>query len=89
METEAMDNPEDLDSRLLWQHKDPLSTRMYDFKVLIEESHQVQLSDYEALHRWSIENLNAFWKQVWHFTAIVASEPFCEVNQSNRDSISH
>ncbi|KAL9038494.1 MAG: hypothetical protein Q9180_003103 [Flavoplaca navasiana] len=73
-----MDNSEDLDSRLLWQHKDPPSTRIYDFKVTVEELHGVQLPDYDALHRWSIENLNAFWKQVWHFTAIVASKPFCE-----------
>ena len=88
METQAMDNSVDLDSRPMWQHKDPLSTRMYDFKVLVEKSHGVQLPDYEALRRWSIENLNAFWKQVWHFTAIVASEPFCEVSQSIRDSLS-
>lgn len=84
-----MDNSEDLESRLLWQHKDPLSTRMYNFKVLIEDSHAVQLPDYEALRQWSIENLNSFWKHVWDFTAIVASEPFCEVSQSSRDSISN
>ncbi|KAI4257369.1 MAG: hypothetical protein L6R42_005717 [Xanthoria sp. 1 TBL-2021] len=51
---------------------------MYRFKVLVEETHGVQLPDYESLRRWSIENLNAFWKHVWHFTAIVASEPFSE-----------
>ncbi|CAO1599081.1 hypothetical protein XANCAGTX0491_002827 [Xanthoria calcicola] len=65
-------------SRLLWRHKDPASTRMYRFKVLVEETHGVQLPDYESLRQWSIENLNAFWKHVWHFTAIVASEPFSE-----------
>lgn len=72
-------------SRLLWRHKDPASTRMYRFKVLVEETHGVQLPDYESLRQWSIENLNAFWKHVWHFTAIVASEPFSEVRQSSRD----
>lgn len=84
-----MNNSGDLDSRLLWQHKDPESTRMYRFKVLVEEAHGVQLPDYESLRRWSIENLNAFWKHVWHFTAIVASEPFSEVGQSSRDCGPH
>ncbi|KAI4230192.1 MAG: hypothetical protein L6R36_000305 [Xanthoria steineri] len=67
-----------LNSRLLWRHKDPASSRMYRFKVLVEEAHGVQLPDYESLRQWSIDNLNAFWKHVWHFTAIVASEPFEE-----------
>ncbi|CAL8574607.1 hypothetical protein XPA_000561 [Xanthoria parietina] len=73
-----MDDSGLLNSRLLWRHKDPASTRMYMFKDLIEEAHGVQLPDYESLRQWSIENLNAFWKHVWHFTAMVASEPFEE-----------
>ncbi|KAL8951426.1 MAG: hypothetical protein Q9222_002587 [Ikaeria aurantiellina] len=65
-------------SRLLWQHKDPRSTRIHAFKRLIEEEHGVQLANYESLHHWSVQNLDAFWKHVWHFTGIVASSPFSE-----------
>ncbi|KAL8710048.1 MAG: hypothetical protein Q9220_005319 [cf. Caloplaca sp. 1 TL-2023] len=51
---------------------------MHAFKRLIEEKHGVQLASYESLHHWSLQNLNAFWKHVWHFTGIVASSPFSE-----------
>ncbi|KAL8833334.1 MAG: hypothetical protein Q9170_004323 [Blastenia crenularia] len=63
-------------SQLLWQHPDPGSTRMHEFKSLIEKSHGVQLLDYEALRQWSIQNLGAFWENVWYFTGVVAAKPF-------------
>ncbi len=67
--------------RLLWQHKEPESTRMYEFKILVEKAHGVEFLDYESLRQWSVQNLNAFWKHVWQFTRIVASESFFEVSQ--------
>ncbi|KAL8998308.1 MAG: hypothetical protein Q9169_002622 [Polycauliona sp. 2 TL-2023] len=78
MQPNTAHDSEDLDTQLLWQHQDPVSTRMYEFKVRIEKEHGVRLPDYESLRRWSIENLDAFWQHVWHFTGIVASEPFLE-----------
>ncbi|KAL8781615.1 MAG: hypothetical protein Q9203_000193 [Teloschistes exilis] len=63
-------------SRMLWQHSDPKSTRMYIFRELIQQKHGVHLTDYESLRQWSVKNLNAFWSEIWHFTGIVASQPF-------------
>ncbi|KAL8694459.1 MAG: hypothetical protein Q9218_000871 [Villophora microphyllina] len=63
-------------SHLLWQHNDPTSTRMYKFKQLIQHKHGGHLIDYETLRQWSVQNLNAFWSEVWDFTGIVASQPF-------------
>ncbi|KAI4088613.1 MAG: hypothetical protein LQ344_005952 [Seirophora lacunosa] len=60
----------------LWQHRNPESTHMYEFKKLIEGKHGVRLPDYEALRQWSIQNLNDFWQNVWHFTGIVAETPY-------------
>ncbi len=31
----------------------------------IESRHDVHLADYAAFHHWSIENLGAFWSEVW------------------------
>lgn len=89
MDSEAMNSLGGRDSRLLWQHKTPESTRMYEFKRSVEEKHGVQIPDYATLHQWSIQNLNAFWEHVWHFTGTVASVPFSEVGQSSRDSWRH
>ena len=64
---------------LLWTHKDPKSTRIWEFKTLIEKKHDVQLQDYEALRKWSITQSADFWREVWYFTGIRASQPFEEV----------
>ncbi|KAL8650871.1 MAG: hypothetical protein Q9210_003575, partial [Variospora velana] len=62
-------------SQALWQHHNPESTRMCEFKKLIERKHGVQLPDYEALRQWSIQYLNDFWRNVWDFTGVVAETP--------------
>lgn len=75
--------------RPLWQHKDPTSTRMDEFRRLIEEKHGARLPEYESLRQWSIQNLSAFWEHVWDFTGIVASTPFSKVGQASRASKRH
>lgn len=64
---------------LLWQHKDPTATRLYEFRKLIEAKFRVKLETYEDLRQWSINNLSKFWGQVWEFTHVRASVPFSEV----------
>ena len=64
---------------LLWRHKDQTSTRIWEFKTLIEKKHDVQLQDYEILRKWSITYIAEFWREVWYFTGIRASKPFEEV----------
>lgn len=39
----------------------------------------VIVDDYEALHKWSIENYCNFWEEVWKFTGIIHSEPYTKV----------
>ncbi|KAL9587438.1 MAG: hypothetical protein Q9212_000254 [Teloschistes hypoglaucus] len=63
-------------SRMLWEHSDPESTRMYTFQQMVQQKHGVHLTDYESLRQWSVKNLNAFWSEVWQFTGVVASQPF-------------
>ncbi len=75
-------DPQLLGHKLLWQHKDPTSTRMYEFKVLIEDKYNQKFSKYEDLRRWSVTNLSDFWEQIWKFTQMQASTPFLEVEDS-------
>lgn len=71
-----MDNP---GPKLLWKHRDPTSTRLFQFKKLLESKYEVDLEDYDKLRQWSILNINRFWEEVWHFTGIKASKPFIKV----------
>lgn len=32
-----------------------------------------EFADYQALHRWSVEDSEAFWQEVWQFTGIIGN----------------
>ena len=64
----------------LWEHKDPKSTQIWEFKSRIEQKYNLSLQDYEALRQWSIANIGEFWSEVWHFTGIKAGRPFEKVS---------
>lgn len=65
-----------LSHRMLWEHTDPTSTRMFRFKKLIESKYNLELREYEDLRQWSIVNIGKFWEEVWHFTGVRASSSF-------------
>ena len=72
----------------LWIHSDPTSTRIWEFKSIIERKYKVELRDYEALRQWSITCLSDFWSEVWHFTRIRSSAPFEQVAFNQRSQLS-
>src|SRR5579863_2264866 len=43
------------------------------------ERWQIDLKDYRALYRWSIEEPARFWQSIWEFCRIIASHPPEEV----------
>lgn len=60
----------------LWNHPSAKSTRTWQFKQYIQKKHNVELKDYEDLRQWSIQNIDAFWRDVWDFTGVRSSKPF-------------
>ncbi|KAK6079985.1 acetoacetyl-synthase [Seiridium cupressi] len=63
----------------LWRHPDPESTRMWKFLQHVKTKYRLDIDDYPGLYKWSIENVAAFWEDVWHFCAIKASKPYDKV----------
>ena len=64
-------------NELLWT---PTPERVRDatitrFMRAIEERHGVELDDYAALHQWSIDNVEAFWRDMWWFCGVVGDGP--------------
>ncbi len=39
----------------------------------------LNLQSYHELHRWSVENIPAFWATLWDFVGIRASQPYTQV----------
>lgn len=48
-------------------------SNMYRFMQSVNETYGTHFADYDALYQWSIENLEAFWTEVWRFTGIKPS----------------
>ncbi|KAE9980763.1 hypothetical protein BLS_008355 [Venturia inaequalis] len=65
----------------LWEQSIPdrEATAMYKFMVLLNRKHGLQLKTYDDLHKWSIENIAAFWGEVWETTGVVASKSYDHV----------
>ena len=77
-----MDTTTDMDAsqpKLLWEPSRPESSRTFEFKSVIERRYNLQLLDYEALRRWSVDNISAFWEEVWQFTGVHSSKPYRQV----------
>lgn len=41
--------------------------------------HGREFADYEALHRWSVEDLEGFWRSIWEYDRIASPTPFTAV----------
>ncbi|KAF2104796.1 acetoacetate-CoA ligase [Rhizodiscina lignyota] len=63
----------------LWEHTSPDTTKMTEFMKMINKKFKLDLKSYEDLHRWSVDNVSDFWKEVWDFTGITASQPYEKV----------
>ncbi|MEO5695421.1 MAG: acetoacetate--CoA ligase [Usitatibacter sp.] len=42
------------------------------FMKRVNERHGASLASYHELYQWSIDNLEAFWSQVWDFSGVIA-----------------
>ena len=72
------------ESKLLWKPGDISSTRIEKFRLLINEKYSVTLKDYHDLYKWSVENIESFWSEVWTFCGVISSQKFNSVLQSDK-----
>jgi len=49
------------------------------FRHHIETQYGVTLADQEALHTWTVENIEAFWVSLWRFGEVISSRPWDRV----------
>ncbi|MCJ0890817.1 acetoacetate--CoA ligase [Rhodococcus sp. ARC_M5] len=59
----------------LWTPSDSdlAAARVTEFARFVEQRHEVELPDYEALWRWSTIELESFWRAVWDFFEVRSS----------------
>jgi acetoacetyl-CoA synthetase len=52
------------------------ATEMARFRDWVAGRHGVEIDGYEDLWRWSVDELEQFWADVWEFTGVIASKPY-------------
>ncbi|KAI9095263.1 hypothetical protein DFS34DRAFT_191801 [Phlyctochytrium arcticum] len=67
------------DSQPLWTPSNVENTQMERFRAFVQRRHEVQLPDYHALWKWSVDKYPEFWACVWDYCGIRASVPYSEV----------
>jgi acetoacetyl-CoA synthetase len=73
-------------SRLLWTPSDELqaSSNLRAYMAWLGEQRGVQVTSYDELWRWSVEELEAFWGSIWDYFQIQAATPYREVLAERR-----
>lgn len=76
--------------KLLWK---PPEERIHEANITrfyryINDHHGTNLSSYEDLYTWSVENISDFWQAMWEFGGIKSSRPFDAVVRDAHEMLS-
>lgn len=77
-----------MDPNILW-HPDEhriQNSQMDAFRRFVNQRYDVNFHTYDALYKWSVTELEAFWGSVWDFTEIISTVPYTSV-VCNADSM--
>jgi acetoacetyl-CoA synthetase len=68
-------------SKPLWKPSEQRikNSNMYRFMQAVNHTYGTHFADYDALYQWSVENIAAFWAEMWHFAGIKASNGYEKV----------
>ena len=62
---------------ILWEPSAELveNARLTEYRRWLAAERGVELDGYEALWRWSVEDLEAFWRSIWDYFGVRSSQP--------------
>jgi len=58
----------------LWSPQDAFGTRTFRFRDLVNRKYGLNLSTYEDLYQWSVDNIADFWSTVWDETGVLGDK---------------
>ncbi|KAJ5609582.1 hypothetical protein N7528_010149 [Penicillium herquei] len=61
--------------RAVWKHPYPKTTRIDAFRRHVNRKYGLALRGYNDLHKWSVDQLEAFNAELWEFCGVVCSVP--------------
>ncbi|NQU66626.1 MAG: acetoacetate--CoA ligase [Candidatus Marinimicrobia bacterium] len=68
-------------SEMMWNPKEDRipDLQISDFSRRICEKYNIQLTDYQSLHRWTVDHISEFWEMIWQENHIIHSKPYTQV----------
>ncbi|MBT9172646.1 MAG: Acetyl-coenzyme A synthetase [Syntrophomonadaceae bacterium] len=71
----------------LWVPDEARKSRsnMSSFMQLVNDRFGQNISGYDALYQWSIENVTDFWQLMWEFGEVIATRPYANVVKNYHD----
>ena len=73
---------------IYWHPKDIKQTNFHRFCKIINKKHQMDLSSYDDVYKWSIENYKQFWSDTLDYVNIIHSEKHTVVSLGDAMSTS-
>src|SRR4051794_35540174 len=66
---------------LLWQptEQEIARTNLTTYMGWLATRHGLHFDTYDALWRWSVDDLEAFWASIWDYFQVEASQPYTRV----------
>ena len=65
--------------KTLWKPHNKKQSQMYDFLNQMNAKYNLEITNYNELHKWSVENISVFWKEIWNYCKIIHSRPYTRV----------
>ena len=68
-------------NRILWNPSisSLKSSNIYSFQKKINNKYNLSINNYSDLHKWSVDNLDCFWEEIWNFSNITFSEKYSKI----------
>ena len=72
--------------KLLWKPSEERArnSNMYRFMLFVNERREQNFTNYDGLYEWSVNNIPAFWADVWDFVGIRSSRGYDHVIDDER-----
>jgi len=70
-----------VEGSLLWQPSTEAmaAANLTQYLLWLHENYRLTFPNYQALWRWSVSEIETFWRSLWEYFAIIASAPYSTV----------
>ena len=68
-------------NEIMWHPSDDRiqKTQISKFCQKVSDKYGIQFSDYQSLHRWSVEHISDFWEMIWNENNIIHSRNYTQI----------